>query len=131
MSEKRDKVFERYTIEQVLSMSINELDEKIFMNDPVVLISKCIQILAIFEKEEEGIFIEVSHIYSESGFLLMSMWNLIEGYAKEKNCKYIKWIFYTINNLVDSNFKKELIKKGFEVNNIEGIGQAYYYKYYI
>ena len=58
---------------------------------------------------------------------MLTLWVIAEKYAKKRNLQFVEWIIHAIN-CAKPNLKLRdvLIKRGFKVEDVKGIGDAYH-----
>lgn len=128
MESTRGIKLEGYTANEILSMADEELNNFVFIGEPLVFLIGSAQILGEFRVKRESLIIELAQIEGGGEGVLQSLWLITEQYARKKNLQSVEWIVHAINCAKPNlKLRRVLIKKGFEIKDIEGIGEAYYY----
>lgn len=116
-----------YSPEQILEMTDEELNNFVFIGEPIVFIVGSSEILGSFRVGNESLIIELAQIEGGGEVVLLTLWVLAEKYARKRRFKYVEWIVHAVNCAKPNLKLREVLdKRGFKVENVEGIGEAYH-----
>lgn len=119
---------EGYSSEEILNMPDEEIDQFIFMEESLIFLVGSAQVLGKFRIKGESLVVELAQIEGGGEGVLQSLWLLTEKYAVKKNLKQVEWIVHAINCAKPNlKLRRVLERRGFKIETISGIGEAYYY----
>lgn len=128
MSRAREIKFEGYSAEEILEMPVEEINEFILIGEPLVLLIGSAKILGEFRVNGETLVVELAQIEGGGEGVLQSLWQLTEQYAAKNKLKQVEWIVHAINCAKPNlKLKRVLEKRGFNIESINGIGDAYHF----
>jgi len=119
---------EGYTIDEVLNLSDEQVKAFIFVNEPIIFKVGTAEILGEFKIKNENLIVELAQIEGGGEGVLPLLFILTRKYAKKNNLKKVEWIVHALNCAKPNpKLRPVMEKKGFTIEKIEGIGEAYYY----
>ena len=114
--------------EQILNLTDEELENLIFIDNPIVFHIGSAEILGRFQIEKKKLVIELAQIEGGGEGVLPTLASLSRQFARKKELREIEWIVHALN-CAEPNLKlrRVLEKRGFAVEDVEGIGKSYYF----
>lgn len=123
---------EGYSTDEILKLSDEQVRTFIFVNEPIVFKVGTAEILGEFKIDGESLIVELAQIEGGGEGVLPLLFILTRKYAQKRNLKKVEWIVHALNCAKPNPKLRPLMeKKGFTIENIEGIGEAYYFSYEI
>lgn len=108
-------------------MPDDELEQLVFVDDAIVFRAGSAEILGAFRISETRLTIELAQIDDGGEGVLPTLWILARRYAKKRGVRELEWIVHAIHcarpNL---KLRRVLDKKGFIIENVPGVGEAYH-----
>ena len=128
MSENKRITIEGYTAEELLNLPEEQIDPFVLCNQPVAFRVGSAEILRQFKVNNDRMIVELAHIDSGGERVLPTIWMVAERYASKKQLKTVERIVHAVH-CAKANLKLRRILelKGFKVNSIAGIEDAYWY----
>ncbi|MEQ9089802.1 MAG: hypothetical protein RIE52_01860 [Balneola sp.] len=119
--------FEGVSIDEILSLPEDELDDLIFCNSSIVFNAGSAEILGKFSIDKSKLVLELAQIDGGGEGVLPSISSLAHKIALQRNLEFIEWIVHAVN-CHDPNLKLRYIldKRGFKVREMPNIGSIYY-----
>jgi len=128
MHKAKEVKFEGYSVEEILDMSVEEISNFVFIGEPLVFLIGSGEVLGEFRIEGDTLIVELAQIEGGGEGVLQSLWMLTEQYAFKRELKQVEWIVHAINCAKPNpKLRRVLEKRGFKVENVSGIGDAYHY----
>ena len=119
---------EGYTAEELLNLPQEVLDGFVLSTEPLAFSVGSAELLGRFRIHVETLVIELAHIEGAGEGVLPTLASLAERYASKKELKRVEWIVHAVNcGRPNLKLKRMLELKGFRVENIAGVGEAYHY----
>lgn len=116
---------EGYTLDELLSLPLEEIDGYLVCGRPVVLRVGSAEILGQFRVEGESFVVEIAHIDGGGEGVLPALWRGLGGHARRKGLQRIEWIVHAAAcarpNL---KLRRVLEKRGYERRNLPGHGEV-------
>lgn len=119
-------LIEGYTPDEILSFPDKILDDYVFLNEPILFKAGSAEILGKFQKTNDRLIIELAQIEGGGEGVLATIWLMAERYAIRKQLD-IEWIVHAVHcTKPNLKLKRVLERRGFQIKDISGIGEAYY-----
>lgn len=118
---------EGYSVDEVLQFIDADLASYLFTEESLILQIGTAKILGQVRQTEQRLTIELAHIEGGGEGVLPTLWILANRYAERKGQEEVEWILHALT-CANPNMKlrRLLERRGFTVEMIEGIGEAYY-----
>lgn len=119
---------EGYTTEEILALSDDQLEDFIFVGEPIVFKVGTAEILGEFKIKNRNLIVELAQIEGGGEGVLPLLFILTKKFAQKQKLEKVEWIVHALNCAKPNPKLRPLMeKKGFTVKEIEGIGRAYYF----
>lgn len=119
---------EGYSAEEILNLPDEQIDSFVFINEPIIFKIGTSEILGEFKINNQSLIVELAQIEGGGEGVLPLLFMLAKKYALKRNLEKVEWIVHALNCAKPNPKLRPLMeRKGFTIENIEGIGQAYYY----
>lgn len=119
---------EGYSPDEILSLPDEQIESFVFVGEPIIFKIGSAEILGEFKIENNGLIVELAQIEGGGEGVLPLLFILAKKYARQQNLKKAEWIVHALNCAKPNPKLRPIMeRKGFTIENIEGIGQAYYY----
>jgi hypothetical protein len=126
MNNTRQILIEGYTPDEILSFPEEMLNEYVFLGEPILFKAGSAEILGKFQKTSDRLIIELAQIEGGGEGVLPTIWLMAERYAIQKQLD-IEWIVHAVHCAKPNlKLKRVLERRGFQIKDISGIGEAYY-----
>src|SRR5687768_17149262 len=118
---------EGYSVDEVLQFIDADLASYLFTEESLILQIGTAKILGQVRQTEKRLTIELAHIEGGGEGVLPTLWVLANRYAERKGQREVEWILHALT-CANPNMKlrRLLERRGFTVETIEDIGEAYY-----
>jgi hypothetical protein len=127
MTEKRSVTIEGYTANEILALPDEQLDVFVFVGEPMLFRVGTATILGEFRIVEDRLVAELAQIDGGGEGVLPALWVLVERFAARRGLSSVEWIVHAVNCVrPNPKLHRVLERRGFEVREIEGIGEAYH-----
>lgn len=127
MDNQKSINIEGYSTGQILEMTDETLNELVFTGEPMIFTVGSSKILGSFKLQNERLIIELAQIEGGGEGVLLTLGVLVEKYARKRSILDVEWVVHAINcanpNL---RLREVLVKRGFRVEYVDGIGDAYH-----
>ena len=123
----RNVLIEGYSIEEILALSNEELDQFVFCGEPIVFKIGSAEILGKFDRDSDRVILELAHIDGGGEGALPTIGALASRYAQREDTEYVEWRIHAVN-CANPNLKlrRVLERRGFTVKDIDGVGECYH-----
>jgi len=119
--------FEGLSEKEILEIPPDAIKAHIFIDKPLVFTAGSATILGSFRLESNRLVIELAQIEGGGEGVLISLACLARRYAKLNGLSEIEWVVHAVSCAKPNlKLRRVLKRRGFEVKDVEGIGQAYY-----
>lgn len=126
MAEKRSVTIEGYTPDEIIALPDEQLDAFVFVGEPLLFRAGTATILGEFRIVEDRLVAELAQIDGGGEGVLPALWVLVERFAARRRLSRVEWIVHAVNCVrPNPKLRRVLERRGFEVREIEGIGEAY------
>ena len=126
---RRNITFEGYSPGELLEIPDNDIDSFVFIDEPLVFKAGSAEILGEFRIEANSLIIELAQIDGGGEGILPTLWILSEKIARKRNLDSVEWIVHALTCAKPNlKLRRILELKGFEVKDVGGNTEAYYYK---
>ena len=118
---------EGYTPDEILNLPDEQLEAFVLSGRPIVFRAGSAEILGEFKIKGESLSVELAHIDGGGEGILPALTSLAHRYAKKRGLKKVEWIVHALK-CAEPNLKLRRVmeKRGFQIVDIEGVGQTYY-----
>jgi hypothetical protein len=119
---------EGYSPDEILALPQEEVEAYVFSGKSVILNAGSARILGEFRIAGNNMVIELAEINGGGEGVLPTLWLLAERYARSRSLKGVEWVVHAIN-CANPNLKlrRILTLRGFQVRDVDGVGEAYYF----
>jgi hypothetical protein len=125
--QRMEILFEGMTEEEILKLSPEEIEGLVLNGRPVVFRAGSATVLGEFRRDENRLLVELAHIDGGGEGVLLSIGSLARRYAQQCQIEHIEWIVHAATCAKPNlKLRRVLERRGFEVRNVPGIGEAYY-----
>lgn len=123
---------EGYTPTQILALPPAHLEQLVLIGAPILFRVGSAQILGEFAVEGEHLVVELAQIEGGGEGVLPTLWLLCERLASQRGLVAIEWIVHALNCAQPNpKLRRLLERRGFEVRDVSGRGQALYFLHVI
>ncbi len=96
---------------------------------PLVFTVGSAKILGQIRSTMDCLTVELAQIDGGGEGVIPTLWRLSEQYARQRDLKSVEWIVHAISCAKPNpKLRRVLEKRGFEIRDLPGIGQAYYFR---
>ncbi len=121
-------LIEGYTIEEILTLSSEEVGALIFTNNPIVFQVGSSEVLGQFRLLPGRLQIELAQIDGGGEGVLLTLWRLTERFALLRRLTEVECIVHAVNCMQPNlKLQRVLQKRGFTIRDIPDLGEVYYY----
>jgi len=118
---------EGYSADEILNLPDEQVDEFVLCGRPIVFRAGSAEILGEFKINDESLIVELAQIDGGGEGILPTLSSLAQRYAKKRGLQKVDWIVHALNcaepNLL---LRRVMERRGFQIVDIEGGGQAFY-----
>ena len=123
---QRELRFEGLTEEEILALPKHAVEELILIGEPLVFRAGSAVIQGSFKVKASRLIIELAQIEGGGEGVLISMASLAQRYARLNGLAEIEWIVHAVTCAKPNHkLRRVLERRGFEVKQVEGVGEAY------
>jgi hypothetical protein len=123
-------LFEGLTGVQLLSLSDGELSSLVLTESPVDFRAGSAEVLGQIAASEGRLIVELVQIEAGGEGVLPTMWRLAGQLALRLGISEVEWLVHAIScKEPNLELQRVLESRGFEVREVAGKGQVYYYSY--
>lgn len=124
---RRSVLIEGYSVDEILGLSNEQLDQFVFCGEPIVFRAGSAEILGKFERTPDRLILELAHIDGGGEGALPALGALASRYAARERLAFLEWQVHAVN-CANPNLKlrQVLQKRGFEIKEVAGIGECYH-----
>jgi hypothetical protein len=123
----RQILFEGLSEDEILQFPEQEIDELVFIGEPIVFRAGSASILGSFRIEQNRLILELAQIDCGGEGVLISLGSLAHRCAKLRGLKEVEWIVHAVScTKPNLKLRRILERRGFEVKEIPGIGAVYH-----
>ncbi len=121
-------LIEGYTPDEILALPDAQVAAFVFTGGPVVFTAGSATILGEFRLEADRLIVELAQIEGGGEGVLPTLGGLAERYARQHHLARVDWVVHAVH-CAQPNLKLRhmLERRGFVVQDVPGIGPAYYY----
>jgi len=124
---RREVLFEGLSEQQILNLPQEELDKLIFLGEPLVFRAGSAVLLGSFKIAGDRLVIELAQIEGGGEGVLVSLASLAKRYARLRKLSGVEWIVHAVTCAKPNlKLRRVLEYRGFRIEQIEGIGEAYH-----
>ena len=124
---RREVLFEGLSEQQILNLPQEELDKLILLGEPLVFRAGSAVLLGSFKIAGDRLVIELAQIEGGGEGVLVSLASLAKRYARLRKLSGVEWIVHAITCAKPNlKLRRVLEHRGFRIEEIEGIGEAYH-----
>jgi len=124
---RREVLFEGLSEQQILNLPQEELVKLILVGEPLVFRAGSAVLLGSFKIAGDRLVIELAQIEGGGEGVLVSLSSLAKRYARLRKLSGVEWIVHAVT-CAKPNLKLQRVLelRGFRIEEIEGIGEAYH-----
>jgi hypothetical protein len=123
----REVLFEGLSEEEILKLPQEELDKLILLGEPLVFRAGSATLLGSFKIDRDRLVIELAQIEGGGEGVLVSLSSLAKRYARLRKLSGVEWIVHAVSCAKPNlKLRRALEHRGFAVEEIPGIGEAYH-----
>ncbi len=127
MSTAREITFEGLTAQEILNLPPRDIEQLILIGEPLVFRIGSATILGSFKRTAGKLIVELAQIEGGGEGVLVSIASLTKRYAALNALTEIEWIVHAVSCAKPNlKLRRVLERRGFAVEHISGIGQAYH-----
>jgi hypothetical protein len=127
MEGQRSVTIEGYTADEILALPDEQLDTFVFVGEPLLFRAGTATILGEFRIVEDHLVAELAQIDGGGEGVLPALWVLVERFAARRKLSSVEWIVHAVNCArPNPKLRRVLERRGFEVRDIAGTGDAYH-----
>jgi hypothetical protein len=120
--------FEGLTEEEILDLPKQAVEALILIGEPLVFRAGSAVILGSFKLRANRLIIELAQIEGGGEGVLVSLASLTKRYARVNGLAEIEWIVHAVSCAKPNHkLRRVLDRRGFEVKQVEGVGEAYHF----
>jgi len=124
---KREILFEGLREEEILDLPQETVEQLIFLGEPIVFRAGSATILGSFKIYSGRLVIELAQIEGGGEVVLMSLGSVARRYAKLHELSGVEWIVHAVTCAKPNlKLRRILERRGFKVQNVPGVGDAYH-----
>ena len=118
----RKVLIEGYSVEAILAIPNEELDQFVFCGEPIVFRAGSAEILGKFERDSDRIVVELAHIDGGGEGSLPAVGALASKYVQRERLEFLDWRVHAVH-CANPNLKlrRVLERRGFEVKVVQGV----------
>lgn len=125
-------LIEGYSPEEILALPHEQIEAFVFTNTPLVFKAGSAEVLGEFRLLTDRLVVELAHIDGGGEGVLPTLWVLTERYAAFRGLKCVEWIVHALNCAKPNpKLRRVLEGRGFTVQDVPGIGSAYYFLHHL
>jgi hypothetical protein len=122
-----DILFDGMTPDEILRLSRDEIKCLVLTGKPIVVRAGTAEILGSFRIDGDLLVIELAQVEGGGEGVLPALWRMAQQYARASDLRGTEWIVHAVNCAnPNPKLRRVLERRGFEVRNVPGIGEAYY-----
>jgi hypothetical protein len=124
----REVTFEGLTEGEILHLPSDQVEALIVIGEPLVFRAGSAVILGSFRLRSNRLIIELAQIEGGGEGVLISLASLAQRYAKLNGLSEIEWIVHAVSCAKPNpKLRRVLERRGFEISQVEGVGEAYHF----
>jgi len=118
---------EGLTLEEVLALPRGELDELVFVGEPIVVRVGTSEILGRFEVVGPMLRVELAQVEGGGEGVLLSLWLLARQFARQRGLVAVEWVVHAVTcREPNGKLQRVLERRGFQVVDQAGVGLVYF-----
>jgi hypothetical protein len=126
---RREILFEGLTETEILNFPREHLESLVLTGEPLVFRIGSAAILGEFKVAQRCLSIELAQIEEGGEGVLLALGSLARRFAIVHGLSEIEWIVHAIHCAKPNvKLRRVLVRRGFIVQNVAGIGEAYYFR---
>ena len=126
---RREVLFEGLSEQEILNLPQEELEALILLGEPLVFRAGSAVLLGSFKIASDRLVIELAQIEGGGEGVLVSLASLAKRYAGLRKLSGVEWIVHAVSCAKPNlKLRRVLEHRGFVIEEIAGIGEAYHLK---
>lgn len=122
-------LFEGYTIDEVLAFPDEQFRALILTDETLVFRVGSAELLGKFKTTSDTLILELAQIDNGGEGVLPGLAALASRYAKGQELSFIEWRVHAIHCAKPNlRLKRMMELKGFQIREIDGVGECYWMK---
>ena len=124
---RREVLFEGLSEQEILNLPQEELDNLVLLGEPLVFRAGSAVLPGSFKVTHDRLVIELAQIEGGGEGVLISLASLARRYAQLRKLTGVEWIVHAVTCAKPNlKLRRVLEHRGFSIEEIEGIGEAYH-----
>ena len=125
---KHDVLFEGFSEQQILELPRETIEQLVLLGEPLVFRAGSATILGSFKITSGRLVIELAQIEGGGEGVLPSLASLTKRYAQLHGLSSVEWIVHAVSCAKPNlKLRRVLERRGFVVEQIESVGEAYHF----
>jgi hypothetical protein len=126
--ERKQILFDGFSAEEILALPAEQIDGLVLTGEPLVFRIGSAEILGEFKLIGKTLWIELAQIEEGGEGALLSLGSLARRYAMLHDLSAIEWVVHAIHCAKPNlKLRRVLLRRGFTIEHVEGVGEAYHY----
>ncbi|MGV3721816.1 MAG: hypothetical protein ACO1SX_12965 [Actinomycetota bacterium] len=122
-------LIEGYTVTQILDLPDETLDQLVLTGEALAFRAGSAEVLGQFRIRDNLLVVELAQIEGGGEGVLPALWALVEKYARQRELDGSEWIVHAVNCAAPNPKLRRILElRGFEIKDVPGVGQAFYYR---
>ncbi|MEO1037484.1 MAG: hypothetical protein AAFX44_18140 [Pseudomonadota bacterium] len=119
--------FEGYSATELLELPEEDFDAYVFCGEALVIDVGSANVLGQFSIDDGRLVLELAQIDGGGEGVLPAIGSLAQRVARARGLAEVRWLVHAVN-CAEPNLKlrRMLIRRGFEVDYIEGVGEVHH-----
>ena len=123
----RKVLIEGCSIDEILGLSNEQLDQFVFCGEPIVFRVGSAEILGSFERTPNRIILELAHIDGGGEGALPALGALASRYAARESLAFLEWRVHAVHCAnPNPKLRHVLQKRGFIIKDVADVGECYH-----
>ena len=115
------------TLDEVLALPRGDIDELVFVGEPIVVRVGTSELLGQFEVVGSTLRVELAQVEGGGEGVLLSLWLLARRFARQRRLEAVEWVVHAVACRVPNRkLQRVLERRGFQVVDQAGVGLVYF-----
>jgi hypothetical protein len=124
---QREVLFEGLSEQEILALPHEHIEKLILLGEPLVFRAGSAGILGSFKIANDRLVVELAQIEGGGEGVLISLASLAKRFVSLRKLSGVEWIIHAVTCAKPNlKLRRVLERRGFIVENAEGVGEAYY-----
>ena len=126
-SMNRELQIEGYTAGELLELPDREIDQLVFVAEPIIIRAGSAEILGSFKKLDDRLVLELAHIDGGGEGVLPALSSLAASFARKRGLRTLEWVVHAVSCAKPNlKLRRVLERRGFKLAQVPGVGDAYH-----